>query len=157
MAAAVVKGTQSQNIVATAKHFACNNKETNRKESDSVVSERALREIYLMGFEICVKESAPKMFMTCYNKINGVRGAEQAELITGILRGEWGFDGIVTTDWHNFGIREIETKAGNDIHMPSTANLDRSKPFVDTIELNNTRDELASCVKRLLEVILWLE
>lgn len=157
MAAAVVKGTQSQRIVATAKHFACNNKETNRKESDSVVSERALREIYLRGFEICIKESAPLMVMTCYNKINGVRGAEQAELITGILRGEWGFEGIVTTDWHNYGIRHIETTAGNDIHMPSTANADRSKMFVDGITVQNTREELAVCVKRLLEVILWLE
>lgn len=157
MAAAVVKGTQSQNIVATAKHFACNNKETNRKESDSVVSERALREIYLKGFEICVKESSPLMVMTCYNKINGVRGAEQAELITGILRGEWGFDGIVTTDWHNYGIRHIETTAGNDIHMPSTANHDRSIMFVDTIDVQNTREEMAVCVKRLLELILWLE
>ena len=157
MAAAVIRGTQSQNIVATAKHFACNNKETNRKESDSVVSERALREIYLKGFEICVKESAPWMVMTSYNKINGVRGAEQTELLTGILRGEWGFKGLVTTDWHNHGLRHLEIKAGNDIHMPESANLDRSKSYIDTIELMNTRDELAVCVKRLLELILWLE
>ena len=161
MAAAVIRGTQSQNIVATAKHFACNNKETNRRDSDSIVSERALREIYLKGFEICVKESAPLLVMTCYNKINGVRGSEQTELITGILRGEWGFRGLVTTDWWTFSLREKETSAGNDIRMPSTyydlQTRKRTEPFINTIELKNTRDELAVCVKRLLELILWLE
>lgn len=157
MAAAVVRGAQSQRIVATAKHFACNNKETNRKESDSVVSERALREIYLKGFEICIKESAPLLVMTSYNKINSVRGAEQTELITGILRGEWGFKGLVTTDWHNYGLRELEVKAGNDIHMPSTSNTDRNVAYIDTIKCQNKRDEMAVCVKRLLELILWLE
>ena len=157
MAAAVIRGAQSQRIVATAKHFACNNKETNRKESDSVVSERALREIYLKGFEICIKESAPLLVMSSYNKINGVRGAEQTELITGILRGEWGFKGLVTTDWHNYGLRDLEVKAGNDIHMPSTSNTDRSIDYIDTITCQNDRDEMAVCVKRLLELILWLE
>ena len=157
MAAAVIRGTQSQNIVGTAKHFACNNKETNRKESDSIVSERALREIYLKGFEICVKESAPWLVMTSYNRINKVRGAEHTELITGILRGEWGFKGLVTTDWHNYGLRAPEIKAGNDIHMPSTSNHDKAVQYIDTIQLENTRDEMAVCVKRLLELILWLE
>lgn len=157
MAAAIIRGTQSQNIAGTAKHFACNNKETNRKESDSILSERALREIYLKGFEICIKESEPRLVMTCYNRINGVRGAEHDELITGILRGEWGFKGLVTTDWHNLGLRAPEIKAGNDIHMPSTSNEDRAVQYIDTIKLENTRDELAVCVKRLLELILWLE
>ena len=101
MAAAIVRGIQSQNVVATPKHYAANNKETNRSESDSILSERALREIYLKGFEICVKESDPKMIMTSYNLINGVRASESQELITGILRGEWGFGGMVTTDWSN--------------------------------------------------------
>ena len=157
MAAAIIRGTQSQKIAGTAKHFACNNKETNRKESDSILSERALREIYLKGFEICIKESEPKLVMTCYNRINGIRGAEHDELITGILRGEWGFKGLVTTDWHNLGLRAPEIKAGNDIHMPSTSNEDRAVQYIDTIQLENTRDELAVCVKRLLELILWLE
>ncbi len=157
MAAAVVKGTQSQNIVATVKHFACNNKETNRKESDSVLSERALREIYLKGFEICVKESAPWMLMTAYNLVNGVRAAEHAELIEGILRGEWGFKGVVTTDWHGHGERNRELAAGNDIHMPCASYEDRSVDYIDTVPCTTPRNEMAQCVKRLLEMILWME
>ena len=156
MAASMVRGIQSQNIVATPKHFACNNKETNRRDSDSIVSERAIREIYIKGFEICVKESNPKLIMTAYNIVNGVRSAENAELITGILRGEWGYKGLVTTDWWNKGERTNEIIAGNDIHMPSTLNHGRyitAPTHVDGV----TRDELAVCVKRLLEMILWLE
>ncbi len=156
MAAAIVRGVQSQNIAATPKHFACNNKETNRKESDSVLSERALREIYIRGFEICVRESAPDVIMTSYNIINGVRASENAELITGILRGEWGYRGLVITDWWNTADRTAEVKAGNDIRMPSTMN-DRKTPFVDVVENKNTRAELVPCVRRLLELILRLD
>lgn len=157
MAAAVVRGTQSQNIVATAKHFACNNKETNRKESDSVLSERALREIYLKGFEICVKESEPWMVMTAYNLVNGVRAAEHTELIKGILRGEWGFKGVVTTDWHGHAERNRELAAGNDVHMPCSLYEDRSIDYIDTVPCKIPRNELGECVKRLLEMILWME
>ncbi len=156
MAAAMVRGIQSQRIVATPKHFACNNKETNRKESNSILSERALREIYLKGFEICVKESDPKLIMTAYNIVNNVRASENAELITGILRGEWGYNGLVTTDWWNTAEKSAEVKAGNDIRMPSTTS-DRKQKYIDTISVKNTRNELAICVKRLLEMILWLE
>ena len=156
MAAAIVKGVQSQNIVATPKHFACNNKEINRKESDSILSERALREIYLKGFEICVKESDPKLIMTSYNMINCVRASESVELITGIIRKEWGYKGLVTTDWWNNATKRAEVYAGNDIRMPSTTN-DTKKQYIDTIKVENTRGELAVGVKRLLEMILWLE
>lgn len=154
MAAAMVRGIQSQNIVATPKHFACNNKETKRKESDSVLSERALREIYLKGFEICVKESDPKLIMTAYNIINGVRASENAELITGILRGEWGYKGLVTTDWHNTASKTKEIIAGNDIRMPSDATNDTKEKY-EKGEI--TRNHMAVCVKRLLEMIMWLE
>lgn len=160
MAAAMVRGIQSQGIVATPKHFACNNKETNRQESDSIVSERALREIYLKGFEICVKESDPKLIMTSYNLINGVRASENTELITGILRNEWGYKGLVTTDWWNTANKTYETIAGNDIRMPSSAALNTassvlgsSSGYIDGV----TRDQAAVCVKRLLEMLLWLE
>lgn len=98
-AACVVKGIQSQGVSACPKHFACNNQETNRIYNDSKVSERALREIYLKGFEICVKTSSPKNLMSSYNKINGVWGHYNYDLCTTILRGEWGYEGNVMTDW----------------------------------------------------------
>lgn len=154
MAAAVVRGIQSQKVVATPKHFAANNKETNRFESDSIVSERALREIYLKGFEICVKESDPKMIMTSYNLINGVRSSESAELITGILRGEWGFGGMITTDWSNHAKHYKEVQAGNDIRMPASQSGQLKAPYEAGLI---TRDEMAVCVKRILEMILWVE
>ena len=156
MAAAIVRGVQSQNVAATPKHFAANNKETNRMESDSILSERALREIYLKGFEICVKESDPKLIMSSYNAINGVRASECAETITGILREEWGYKGLITTDWWNHANKAKEVVAGNDIRMPSTAN-DYVTMYIDTIKVENARNELAICVKRLLEMILWFE
>ena len=154
MAAAMVRGIQSQQIVATPKHFACNNKETNRKECDSILSERALREIYIKGFEICVKESSPKLIMTAYNPFNGVRSSENAELICGILRGEWGYDGLVTTDWNNTASQTKEVIAGNDIRMPVGTTEDLAQGFADG---KITRSQIASSVKRLLELILWLE
>lgn len=154
MAAAKVRGIQSQNIVATPKHFACNNKETNRKESDSILSERALREIYIKGFEICVKEAKPKLIMTAYNKFNGVRASENAELLTGILRDEWGYEGLITTDWNNTASETTEVLAGNDIRMPSTTEMDLAEGLANNLI---TRDDIAVCVKRLLEMILWLE
>jgi beta-glucosidase len=99
IAAAVVNGLQHDGISACPKHFACNNQETNRNYNDSIVSERALREIYLKGFEICVKEAKPLNIMTSYNKINGVWSHYNYELITTVLRGEWKYSGNVMTDW----------------------------------------------------------
>ncbi len=117
-AAAVVKGAQGERVVATVKHFLCNNKETNRKESDSRVSQRALREIYLKGFEICVKKSHPRALMTSYNKVNGVRASANWELINGVLRTEWHFDGVVMTDWEVYSTLAEEVMAGSDVKMP---------------------------------------
>ncbi len=97
--AAAVRGIQSNGVGACPKHFACNNQETNRTRNDSRLSERALREIYLKGFEICVKESAPLNIMTSYNKINSVWAHYHYELVRCILRGEWGYEGCVITDW----------------------------------------------------------
>lgn len=99
IAAAYVRGIQSAGAAACPKHFACNNQELNRNKNDSILSERALREIYLKGFEICVKEAAPKTLMTSYNQINGVWGHYHYDLVKTILREEWGFDGCVITDW----------------------------------------------------------
>ncbi|MBQ6583294.1 MAG: glycoside hydrolase family 3 protein [Mogibacterium sp.] len=116
-AAALIRGIQEQGIAATPKHFAFNNKESNRRDSDSRVSERAAREIYLRQFEIIVKEAHPWSVMSAYNRINGCRTSESRDLLTGILREEWGFDGMVTTDWWNFGEHYKEVMAGNDLKM----------------------------------------
>ena len=99
MAAAMVRGVQSTGRSACVKHFACNNQERFRNRNDSQVSERALREIYLKGFEIAIKEAKPLAVMTSYNKVNGVWSHYHYELATEILRNEWGYDGLVITDW----------------------------------------------------------
>ncbi len=99
VAAAVVRGVQSQGVAACPKHFAVNNQETNRTRNDSRVSQRALREIYLRGFEICVREARPLALMTSYNQINGVWAHYHHDLVTVVLRGEWGYEGCVVTDW----------------------------------------------------------
>ena len=98
-ASAFTKGIQSKGKAACPKHFACNNQEVRRNTCDSRVSERALREIYLKGFEICVKESDPINIMTSYNKLNGVWCHYNYDTVSTVLRGEWGFDGTVITDW----------------------------------------------------------
>lgn len=128
MAAAVVRGVQSQGVAACPKHFACNNQEYNRTKTNAVLSERALREIYLKGFEICVMMARPKTIMTSYNKINGVWGHYHYDLVTTILRGEWKFSGCVITDWWmqyasspEFpGLRAnaYRVRAGVDVLMP---------------------------------------
>ena len=118
LAAAMVQGIQSQHISACIKHFCCNNKETNRYASDSRVSERALREIYLKAFRIVVKEADVWAVMTAYNLLNGIYTSENADLLSGILREEWGFDGLVVTDWVNWAEHYREVLAGNNVRMP---------------------------------------
>ncbi len=117
MASALVNGIQSNRVGASVKHFACNNKETNRKHSDSRVSERALREIYLKAFEIVVEKANPYTIMSAYNAINGERASESRDLLTGILRDEWGYEGMVTSDWWTRGEHYKELNAGNDLKM----------------------------------------
>ncbi|WP_390405495.1 glycoside hydrolase family 3 protein [Lacticaseibacillus jixiensis] len=117
MAAAMVSGIQSEHIGATIKHFCCNNKETNRNHVDSRVSERALREIYLKGFEIAVTKAHPWHVMTSYNCVNGTHPSANAELLKGILRDEWGFDGLVMTDWWNQVDQVQELLCGNNLKM----------------------------------------
>ena len=153
-AAAMVNGIQSQGIAASAKHFACNNKEVNRKYSDSRVSERALREIYLRGFEICVKESGSWTVMSSYNLINARRCCTSYEQIDGILRNEWGFKGMVTSDWHTPCDQTYCVLSGNDIRMPV------GDPEVLRAALENgklQRGHLEACAKRILEMILKLD
>ena len=154
MGAAMVKGIQSNNVAATPKHFAVNNKETNRKHSDSRLSERALREIYLKGFEIIVKEADPWVLMSSYNIINGHRASECRELLEDILRGEWGYKGVVTTDWWTRGEHYKEIKAGNDIKM---ANGFTERVMAAMEKGAITREEIEVCVKRVLELILKID
>lgn len=119
MAAAYIRGIQSSGTAACVKHFACNNQEERRMVSDSVVDERTLREIYLTAFEIAVKEGKTKAIMSSYNKINGVFADENTHLLRDILRGEWGFDGVVISDWAGANNKVASTKAGSDLEMPS--------------------------------------
>lgn len=150
-AAAMTRGIQSQKVAVSIKHFACNNKEANRFACDSRLSERALREIYLRVFEICVKESDPWTLMTSYNLINGQHTSESWELITGILRSEWGFKGMVTTDWGVKNDPVVEVIAGNDMKMHVGYPADLRAAF-DAGKL--TRGDLQACVKRILEMEL---
>lgn len=154
LASAMVRGIQSNHVGATVKHFAFNNKETNRKNSDSRVSERAAREIYLKAFEIIVREASPWSIMTSYNIINGHRASENADLLEGILRGEWGYEGCVTTDWWTGGEHYKETKAGNDVKMgcgyPERLLMALEKGCL-------TRAEMDACAKRILNLILKID
>ncbi|HAX54399.1 MAG TPA: beta-glucosidase, partial [Eubacterium sp.] len=154
LAGAMVRGIQSNNVGATLKHFALNNKETNRKNSDSRVSERAAREIYLKAFEIIVKNDNPWAIMSSYNMINGYRASESEDLLTGILRDEWGYEGMVTTDWWTCGEHYKETKAGNDLKM-GNGYPDRVKKAYDKGAIS--RSEMETSVKRILGLILKLD
>ncbi len=154
MAAAMIRGIQSQHVAATPKHFAFNNKETNRKSCDSRLSERAAREIYLKGFEIAVKQADPWMIMSSYNLVNGNYPSQTKELLEGILRGEWGFGGIVTTDWWTRGEHWREVNAGNDLKMgcgyPETV-------LEAVADGRVSKQQVRDCAKRILELILKME
>ena len=118
LAAAFIKEAQKNGIGTSLKHFACNNQEYKRFSSDSILDARTLRELYLSAFEIAVKEGKPKTVMSSYNKINGVHSSENKELLTDILRKEWGFDGVVVTDWGGMSDRIKSFAAGCDLSMP---------------------------------------
>ena len=171
MAAAIVRGVQSQGVSCCPKHFACNNQETKRNTNDSRVSHRALREIYLRGFEIVVKEASPNTIMTSYNKINGVWSHYNYDLVTTVLRKEWGFDGVVITDWWmqkskspEFpGIRDnaYRVRAQVDVLMPGDMGHLNKKYKSDGTLLKTlgkpggmTRAELQRTAKNVLKLIL---
>ena len=154
LAGAMVRGIQSQKVAATVKHFACNNKETNRKHSDSRLSQRALRELYLKAFEIVVRDADPWAIMSSYNVVNGRRASESRELLTDILRGEWGYRGMVMTDWWNRGEQYKEILAGNDLKM-ANGYPERVKAAMEQGLVS--RADLEICVRRVLELILKID
>ena len=154
LAAAMVRGIQSRHIAATVKHFACNNKETNRKYSDSRLSQRALREIYLRAFEIIVREAQPWAIMSSYNVINGRRASESQELLTDILRDEWEYTGLVMSDWWTRGEHYKELMAGNDLKMANGY----PERVQEAMKLGAvSRRDLEICASRVLELFLKID
>lgn len=164
-AAAMVNGFQKSGKGAVIKHFACNNKENNRNYNNSVLSERALREIYLKGFEICVKESQPFAVMSSYNLINGTHSANHRGILTDVLRTEWGFNGVVMTDWYATTGKTADEKsygasgaadcirAGNDIIMPGGKNeIESITKEAESGELSVA--SLRLCAERIIKAIL---
>lgn len=120
LASAVISGLQGEGVGASLKHFACNNSEVERTTMDSVVEERALREIYLKGFEIAVREAGPWTVMSSYNRLNGAQASEDEWLLDEVLRADWGFDGVVVSDWHGIKDRAASLLAGGDLDMPES-------------------------------------
>lgn len=155
IAAAYVNGVQSNGVGTSVKHFAVNNAETNRKDNDSRLSQRALRELYLKGFEIAVKEAAPWTVMSAYNAINGVQAMESRELLTDILRGEWGFDGYVMCDWAYAGLRNTarEIHAGNDLLTPGS-DIQKQEVIDAVNDGALSMEDLDTAVRNILGVIV---
>lgn len=153
MASAHIKGVQSWDVGTSMKHFAVNNQEYNRMSSSSNLSERALREIYLPGFETAVKEAKPKTLMCSYNKINGTYAAENRYLLTEILREEWGFEGYVMTDWGAVNDRVEGIRAGLDLEMPASGGVNDAR-IVKAVR-DGSLDEalLDKAVENILKVI----
>lgn len=120
IAAALINGLQAEGVGASLKHFAANNSEYRRTEMDSIVEERALREIYLAGFQRAIAKSQPWTVMSSYNRLNGVQTSQDPFLLTQVLRDEWGYDGLVMSDWYGIKDRPASLLAGNDLAMPET-------------------------------------
>lgn len=155
MAAAMVMGVQAGGVGTSPKHFACHNSDTKRTRVNVTVEERGLREIYLAGFERVVRKARPTTIMSAYNKINGVQTSEDPELLNGILRGEWGFDGAVVSDWGAVKDAAAATRAGLDLQMPLSLS---SSAYLENVVQNGELDEelIDLRVKNILQLIFKL-
>ena len=156
MAAGYIRGIQSQGVYSCPKHFAVNSQELRRMAMNAVVDERTLREIYLTGFEIAIKEGGAKAIMTSYNQVNGTYANENTHLLKDILRDDWGFDGIVITDWGGSNDHIKGVQAGSDLEMPNPG-LDSARQLVAAVKDGWISEEaIDTCVDRMLNAILTL-
>lgn len=155
MAAAYIRGIQENGTVACPKHFAANSQELRRMSTDSVMDERTLREIYLTGFEIAVKEGKPKAIMASYNQINGTYSFENAELLRHTLRNDWGFEGFVVSDWGACNDPVASVKAGGNLNMPNPG-LDNANILREAVKNGELTEQEID--ERLLELLpIWLD
>ncbi|WP_034443493.1 glycoside hydrolase family 3 C-terminal domain-containing protein [Butyrivibrio sp. AE2032] len=156
MAASYVRGIQSKGVYACPKHFAVNSQELRRMAMNSVVDERTLREIYLTGFEIAVKEGKAKTIMSAYNEVNGVYANENKHLLKDILRDEWGFDGIVITDWGASNDHALGVAAGSNLEMPNPG-LDSARELIAAVESGKISiEDVDARVDELLDAVITL-
>lgn len=153
MAAGFIRGAEGNGLGTCLKHFAVNSQETSRFTSDGIVDERTLRELYLTAFEIAVKEGKPSSVMSSYPKLNGVHCSDSRKLLTDILRTEWGFDGIVITDWGGMYDRIASFRAGGDLNMPGGSNY-MEKEVCDAVRNGELDEEdINTCVRRILKMV----
>lgn len=153
LASAIISGIQSKNIGTSLKHFAANSQEKARMVSNSIVDERALREIYLAGFEKAVKKAAPWTMMSSYNLVNGTYAGENRRLLTDILRNEWGFDGVVMSDWGAVNERSAALSAGLELEMPPSGGIN-DRRIADAVKSGSlSEDILDSAVMRMLDLV----
>ena len=160
LAAGLINGVQSKGVGTSIKHFAVNSQEKRRMTIDSVVDERAMREIYLTAFEIAVKKSQPWTVMNAYNRLNGTYCSDNGYLQNDILRGEWGFEGIVVTDWGAANDRVLGLENGNDLEMPSSGGYNDKKicaavrdGSLDEKYVDLAADRMLTLIKKSEEVL----
>ncbi|MCI2068592.1 MAG: glycoside hydrolase family 3 C-terminal domain-containing protein [Bacilli bacterium] len=153
LASSYVQAIQKEGIGACLKHFAANNQETYRSSISVEVDERTLREIYLRPFEIAVKKSQPWAVMSSYNRINGVHSSDNLRLLTDVLRKEWGFEGLVMTDWGGMGDKVKAIKAGTDLEMPFSGRTTLDVALKAYEEQQLSEDEIDSCVRRVKDLV----